>query len=76
MTTTKTPQKLLDEWFSERNIPLTDETKQILDDIGVESPSDLKELDDDDINSVCKTLKKLQAKRLKKALEPKQNTSK
>jgi hypothetical protein len=68
------PQQLLKDWFSEHKIPLTDETIQILNEIGVENQSDMKELDDDDVNNVCSTLKKLQAKRFRKALEPKQST--
>ena len=63
-------KQLLKEWFSECNIPLTDETFQILDEIGVENSADMKELDDDDINNVCSTLQNSQAKRLRKALEP------
>ena len=63
-------KQLLKEWFSECNIPLTDETFQILDKIGVENSADMKELDDDDINNVCSTLQNSQAKRLRKALEP------
>ena len=54
---------------------MTDETLRILDELGVEAPGDMNELDDGDINIVCSTLKKLLAKRFRKALDPTYNNS-
>lgn len=59
---------MLSKWFEDNRIPLSDETFNILNEIGVEAPVDLKDLDSEDIENICSTLKKLQVVRFKKAV--------
>lgn len=55
-------------WFQEKKIYMTNEAIEVLINIGVQEPSDLKDLDDDDIESVSKKLSKIPSKRFKAEL--------
>ena len=56
---TVTQKTMLSKWFEDNRIPLSDETFNILNEIGVEAPVDLKDLDSEDIENICSTLKKV-----------------
>jgi hypothetical protein len=55
-------------WLREHEISSSVETLNAMREIGVVDPYDLSELDEDDVNAICVTLKKISAKRFRRAL--------
>ena len=55
-------------WLREHEISSSVETLNAMREIGVVDPYDLSELDEDDVNAICVTLKKISAKRFRCAI--------
>jgi hypothetical protein len=55
-------------WFRKQKIVSDGETLRVMSEIGVERSKDLAELDEEDVNAICATLKKIGAKRFRRAL--------
>lgn len=55
-------------WFRKQKIVSDGETLRVMSEIGVERSKDLAELDEEDVNAICATLKKIGAKRFRCAL--------
>ena len=55
-------------WFRKQKIVSDGETLRVMSEIGVERSKDLAELDEEDVNAICATLKKISAKRFRRAL--------
>ena len=55
-------------WFDEHDVSSSAATLTAMHEIGVVNPNDMSELDEDDVNVICATLKKISAKRFRRAL--------
>ena len=61
-------QKGIKAWMSKHKITSNNGTLEMLSKIGVECPDDMSDLDDEDVEAICSTLKKISAKRFRNAL--------
>ena len=57
----------MEAWLQEQKIN-SDGIAEAIDDFGAVDPSDLVELDDDDLEQLCSQMKKLEAKRFRSAV--------
>ena len=64
-----TAESTLMQWFDANRITMGENSMVILNDIGVEETNDLLELDHDDLELICLSMKKIQAKRFKAAIK-------
>ena len=62
-------ESALMQWFDANRITMGENSMVILNDIGVEDTNDLLELDHDDLELICSSMKKIQAKRFKAAIK-------
>ena len=59
----------LNAWLIEQKIERGTELMVMFSQLGVQDANDLEELDDGDIDDLCNLMKKLEAKRFRKAIE-------